>query len=220
MFAERIDVDIHNVIRILHWDRYAGRYLTGRQNRDGEFRLWTEEDEGKRRGVNKIKAEMFKTVIAHLNKVSGKNFQIGSGESFKHFSRRFDEGATLEQFLHVVEVKCAQWIGRENMEYCVRPQTLFNSRTFWDYVAERPVREKWKAGERFVGHILEEEEKKYREEAKSEYNKRINAYMESHGYKHEDDIPMDDYYKGLPTFSEFFKDYIIKKRESPDWSLT
>ena len=219
MFSERISVDPQNVIRILHWDRYSGRYLKGRQDRDGEFKLWTEEDEEKRRGVNKIKAELFKEIIAHLNLASGKKFQVGSGESYKHFSRRFDEGATIENFKHVIDVKCAQWLGQEKMEPMIRPQTLFNSRTFWDYVAEPPVRKKWKVGNPYDYGVFPEELAKYEEEAKKDYQKRRDEFVARMGKKNEDELSLDELCS-IPPFKIFFGEWMKKKRESPDWSLT
>lgn len=217
--AGRIEVDIQNVIRLTGWERYGGLFFQGRKKKDAEMRLWTVEDDEKERQRKKEWAEIFKRVILHLDQESGKKFKVGSPESFRHFTARMREGATEEQFIHVVDVKCAQWRGREDMEPYIRPQTLFNSRTFWDYVAEPPIKKKRPIGGAGSLSILPEETAKYEAEAKKEYDERIHAAIERYGWKSEDEIPAKAYADGIPTFTEFFKMFIKKKRESKEWSL-
>lgn len=223
MFAERIEVDTQNVIRIIHWDRYAGRYIQGRAGREGasELRLWTEEDEIRKRGINKVKDAMFREIIAYLNTKSGRRFPVASGTSFKHFSARFDEGATLDQFKHVIGVKCVQWLGRKEMEPFLRPSTLFNKEKFWEYVGEPATIKEERIGEVGRVTIMPEEQKKYEAEAKAEYDRRLKVFMNSKGYKTEEEIPFNEYAQNrLPTFTEFFKKFIEEKRKSSDWSLS
>jgi len=218
--AGRIEVDSQNVIRITAWERYAGRYFQQKKNRDMELRLWSEEDEQRERLKKKEKAEIFKRVILYLNQVAHKNFKAGSPSAFKFFSARFDEGATEENFRHVIEVKCAQWLGRQDMEMYIRPQTLFNSDKFWGYVNEPAIRRARPIGGLGSVSILPEERTKYEPEAKVEYEARLRKAMNEYGWKSTEEIPADAYLKGIPTFEEFFsKIFMPKKRTSPDWSL-
>lgn len=50
---------------------------------------------------------------------------------------RHAEGATLEDFLSVIDKKVSQWIGTDSQIY-LRPKTLFNKTNFQNYVGELP----------------------------------------------------------------------------------
>jgi uncharacterized phage protein (TIGR02220 family) len=218
--AGRIEVDSQNVIRITAWERFGGRYFmgrAGRDNNDAEIRLWSAEEDEAKRKKKKEKAEIFKRVIQYLDQVSHKNFRVGSESAFRHFSARFDEGATEENFRHVIEVKCAQWMGVPDKEIYIRPQTLFNSEKFWGYVNEPAFKRPRPIGGTGSLSILPEERAKYETEAKAEYNERLEAAKERYGWK---EVPADAYLNGIPTFEEFFKTFIKRKRQQPDWSLT
>jgi uncharacterized phage protein (TIGR02220 family) len=217
--AKKIEVDGQNVIRIMAWDRFGGRYFQQRKSNDTELKIWTAEDEERKKKTSLAKAEAYKRIIEYLNTTTGKKFRIGTVASFKHFSARFDEGATEEQFRHVIDVKCAQWLGREDMEMYIRPETLFNSEKFWGYANEPAVKRRRPIGGTGSLSIMPEEQVKYEAEAKREYNERLKAAMARYGWKSEDEIPASAYMEGIPTFNEFFKMFIQKKRKSPDWSL-
>jgi len=218
--AHKIEVDSQNVIKINNWERFGGRYFQSRTNRDTELKVWTAEDEERKRKAGIEKAEGYKRVIIYLNKVSGKNFKVGSRASFRHYSARVDEGATEEQFRHVIDVKCAQWLGREDMEMYIRPETLFKSEKFWGYANEPAIKRKRPIGGSGSLSILPEEVVKYEDEAKKEYEERLRAAMARYGWKSHEEIPAQAYLDGIPTFQEFFKMFIRRKRKSPEWSLT
>lgn len=218
--AGKIEVDIQNVIRIMSWKRFGSRYIMSQSSVDKEIRLWSAEDDEKERQKKKAKAEMFKRVIAYLNEVAKKKFPVGSVSAFQPFSARYDEGATEEQFRHVIEVKCAQWIGNPEREMYVRPQTLFGAEKFWGYANEPATKKVRLIGASGSLSILPEEREKYEPEAKAEYQERLKDAMKRYGWKTTEEIPGDAYMKGIPTFEEFFSTvFMPKKRKSPSWSL-
>lgn len=46
------------------------------------------------------------------------------------------QGYTLQDFVHVHEIKCAKWIGDDKMEHCLRPSTLYRPSHFDEYLNE------------------------------------------------------------------------------------
>jgi len=215
--AKKIEVDGQNVIRIVNWERYAGRYFQAKKNRDLEMRLWTEADDQREKEKKREKAEIFKRVIIYLNETSHKHFRTGSPDAFHHVSARIEEGATEKDFRHVIDVKCGQWIGTE-MEKFIRPQTLFNSEKFWGYANEpdpRPQRPPIGA----ASTILPDERKKYEAQAKAEYEERLKRAMETYGWKTVEEIPSDAYFKGIPSFEEFFVIFLKEKKRAGEWNL-
>jgi len=74
-------------------------------------------------------------VIDHLNEKANRRIRVGFPIR-KLISARFGEGYTLEDFKHVIDVKCSQWIGTEFEKY-LRPSTLFNATKFTEYHSEK-----------------------------------------------------------------------------------
>lgn len=81
------------------------------------------------------------TVIHHLNEKTGKQFSPANSETRKLIADRLQEGRTLEQLLHVIGIKCAQWLDDERRCGYLRPSTLFSERNFDNYVNERPLKQ-------------------------------------------------------------------------------
>lgn len=78
----------------------------------------------------------YKQVIDYLNEKVGKNYGYNAKETRKHISGRFNEGNTLDDFKHVIDVKVADWLDDEAMKTYLQPKTLFNSSNFDKYKNE------------------------------------------------------------------------------------
>lgn len=76
-------------------------------------------------------------IIDYLNLKTGKKFSSKSEANKKLISGRFGEGRTLEEFKHVIDVKCEQWINNNEMSDYLRPCTLFSQKNFENYVNEK-----------------------------------------------------------------------------------
>ncbi|MFJ7756294.1 phage replisome organizer N-terminal domain-containing protein [Peribacillus muralis] len=88
---------------------------------------------------------IYSEVISSLNKKTGKRFSHKSEANKKLINGRMSEGRTLEDFIHVIDVKCSQWIDDTKMNEYLRPSTLFAQKNFENYVNEKPKLEKKKA---------------------------------------------------------------------------
>lgn len=75
-------------------------------------------------------------VIEYLNLATGKKFSATGNDNIKHVVKKMDEGYTLDNFKHVIDVKTAKWKGTDMEDY-LRPQTLFGSK-FNAYLNELP----------------------------------------------------------------------------------
>lgn len=75
------------------------------------------------------------SVIDYLNEKAGKQFRH-SHSSRKYIRARLDEGYTVDDCKHVVDVKASKWLGGD-MEPYLRPQTLFRPEKFEGYLNER-----------------------------------------------------------------------------------
>lgn len=74
--------------------------------------------------------------IAYLNQVVSKKRPFLYVDShIKHIKARLNEGHTLEDFKHVIDVKAAEWLKDEKMSKFLRPETLFGTK-FNNYISQ------------------------------------------------------------------------------------
>jgi len=76
----------------------------------------------------------YKEIIDHLNAKAGKRYSHKTKPTQALINGRFAEGRTLADFLHVIDVKCAQWLGDPKWEAYLRPSTLFRPTNFENYL--------------------------------------------------------------------------------------
>lgn len=74
-------------------------------------------------------------VIDYLNEKANRRIRVGYPIR-KLINARYKEGYNLEDFKHVIDVKCSQWIGTDFEKY-LRPSTLFNATRFTEYHSEK-----------------------------------------------------------------------------------
>lgn len=84
-----------------------------------------------------IAIAIIRKTIEYLNEQTGKKFQYTSQSSQKFIRGRLSQGYTLEDFKHVVDVKCSQWLDDDENEMYLRPETLFNEKKFQTYVNQK-----------------------------------------------------------------------------------
>lgn len=87
---------------------------------------------------NRGEEATIRRVISHLNDVAHKSYRASSKKSAQSVSARLAEGYTEEQLLHVIDVKCEEWLGTD-MEKFLRPETLFAPSHIEGYV-NQPMR--------------------------------------------------------------------------------
>lgn len=77
---------------------------------------------------NSIKDKSIKDIsyiVEYLNKKAGKKFKASSKDTRQHINARLAEGYKLEDFVEVIDKRCAVWKGDPKMEEFLRPSTLF-----------------------------------------------------------------------------------------------
>jgi len=220
ILAGKIDVDSQNVIVIRDWSRRSAKGFRGHEHsQDALLRGLTVDEELRLRGVEREKAELFAKVIKHLNYAANRDFKLSCKPSFHHVSARFDEGYRWEDFKHVIEVKCQQWLGNEKLEGFLRPQTLFNSEKFPAYRQEHMIVRKSPIGGVGSLSVFPEERAKYEAEAKVEYERKKTEVMAALGVTTEDGWYNLILKGAAPMYEEFLKIFLKKKRESGEWSM-
>lgn len=101
------------------------------KNPDTVLVLDTDTDKDKKtyvgREAAKDQSKAVKNVIDYLNQKAGTAFKDQSKDSRKHIIARFNEGYTLNDFYHVIDIKTEEWKGTD-MEKFLRPCTLFGTK--------------------------------------------------------------------------------------------
>ena len=82
--------------------------------------------------------ELVNRVIDYLNTKCKTRYKANTNDVKKHLIARINEGYTYEDFVKVIDIKCAEWKGTE-FEKFLRPATLFGSK-FQSYL-NQPVKE-------------------------------------------------------------------------------
>lgn len=84
-------------------------------------------------------SDFVEEVISYLNERTGKKFRTSSKQTRSFIHARVKEGYKLDDFKHVIDVKCEQWLRDPKMSKYLQPSTLFGPK-FEGYVNEQPIR--------------------------------------------------------------------------------
>ncbi|PAD73945.1 conserved phage C-terminal domain-containing protein [Paenibacillus campinasensis] len=96
------------------------------------------EESNKEEGINNMAKNhepIAKEVIAYLNQKMGKRYRATPG-TMKNILGRLNEGYSKEDCIHVIDVKCAEWIGTDKEKY-LDYETLFRPSKFPKYLNQR-----------------------------------------------------------------------------------
>lgn len=83
-----------------------------------------EEDKEEEKDKN---IDLYINIINHLNQKAGTNYKASTKKTKSCIHARFDEGFTEDDFITVIDKKCAEWLGTE-WEKFLRPETLFGTK--------------------------------------------------------------------------------------------
>lgn len=86
-----------------------------------------DKDRDKELERDKDKTKNINIIIGHLNDKAGTHYKTKAPNTQRHINARLAEGFTVEDFITVIDKKCAEWKGT-NMEKYLRPETLFGSK--------------------------------------------------------------------------------------------
>lgn len=78
----------------------------------------------------------YKVIIDYLNQKTNSHYQSTTKSTQTKINARIKEGATVEDFMLVIDLKSSQWMGDKKMEAYLRPETLFAASHFESYLNE------------------------------------------------------------------------------------
>ena len=90
-------------------------------------------DKDKEKDKDKKKKEIYKIILDRLNEKAGTNYRPASKATQTLINARLAEGFTVDDFIIVIDKKCAEWKGGD-MEKYLRPETLFAPKKFENYL--------------------------------------------------------------------------------------
>lgn len=147
--------------RVLRFNKDYDTWIEGNNRSPGEQQITSQGNnrsplEGNKKTPKKetkenLKKDIvpYKDIIEYLNLKTGKNFSPKTDATIKFINGRWDEGRTFEDFKHVIDIKCSDWIGKKDregksLEIYLRPNTLFTPSNFENYlnqIASKPKEE-------------------------------------------------------------------------------
>ena len=71
--------------------------------------------------------ELYNNIVEHLNQKAGTKFKPTTAKTKTAIHARLSEGFSFDDFITVIDKKCAEWIGTEYEKY-LRPETLFGTK--------------------------------------------------------------------------------------------
>ena len=72
-------------------------------------------------------SNIIEQVVSHLNEKAGTGYKPTGADTKRHIRARLNEGFTLEDFIKVIDKKCAEWLNTDMAKY-LRPSTLFGEK--------------------------------------------------------------------------------------------
>ena len=85
---------------------------------------------------NKEEEQKVVYIVGYLNERAGRNFSTTSRDTAGMIRGRLEDGYSLEDFKHVIDIKVAKWKGDPKMQDYLRPSTLFRPTNFENYLNE------------------------------------------------------------------------------------
>jgi uncharacterized phage protein (TIGR02220 family) len=99
------------------------------------------EDPPKKEGEPKERIP-FEEIIGYLNEKADKKFRHNVEKNKEHIRARWNEGYTIEDIQHVIDVKTEEWKGHPEMDKNLNPITLFRPSNFEKYLNQKMKRSK------------------------------------------------------------------------------
>lgn len=85
--------------------------------------------------TNNFSAEI-KEIVDYLNVKTQSRYRANTPNTQKHIVARLKQDYTVDDFKHVIDVKCAEWLGTDMQQY-LRPDTLFGTK--FDYYLQQKM---------------------------------------------------------------------------------
>ena len=109
----------------------------------------------------------YKEIVKYLNNRTGSQYKSTTNKTKKLIKARWNEGFRLEDFKTVIDKKCVEWIGDEEMEKYLRPPTLFSNK-FESYLNQLSVKKSSQSKEDRQNDMIKDLYQEYKEEGEEE----------------------------------------------------
>ena len=76
-------------------------------------------------------------IVAYLNEKTQSSYRTSTANTRRHIVARLKQCYTVDDFKHVIDVKCAEWLNDPKMAQYLRPETLFTERNFENYLQQK-----------------------------------------------------------------------------------
>ena len=128
----------NRLITVLNWEQYQQSEQQIEQPVNNK-RTTSEQQVNTNNNVNNENNEKIKEIVEYLNQKAGKNYGTKTAATKKRINARLKEGFTVNDFKHVIDVKCKEW-SKTDMKNYLRPETLFGNK-FESYLNQEPRRQ-------------------------------------------------------------------------------
>lgn len=123
-------------VTIVNYDNFqllgSTNDATEEQQRNNKGTTKAHKERNKEREESK---EIYIVVLDYLNEKAKKHFKVND-KNKALIDARINDGATLEDFKRVIDIKAAQWLNNPDMNGYLRPITLFSNK-FESYLNEQ-----------------------------------------------------------------------------------
>lgn len=123
------------VVTLLYKDNKEVDKRIIRCKKYGDKEIKVVEKEKSKPKVPSMSIDFVSEIVDYLNEKANRRLRVGHPIK-KLVNARVSEGYNLEDFKHVIDVKCSQWLGTD-FEKFLRPSTLFNATRFTEYHSEK-----------------------------------------------------------------------------------
>ena len=109
-------------------DRSSDRSFDTSPDKSSDIAVSEEEKEEEKEEDKDKDKDIYKTIVSYLNEKAGTRYKPTSAKTKSVINGRLAEGFKLDDFMVVIDKKCAEWLGNEKMEKYLRPETLFGTK--------------------------------------------------------------------------------------------
>lgn len=95
---------------------------------------WSGKFKGNNPSINNTFNNIYVEIIDYLNKKTNKRYSSNAKSNKDLIDSLLKEGRTIENFKHVIDVKCNDWLDDSKWGEYLRPSTLFKSSNFDNYI--------------------------------------------------------------------------------------
>jgi uncharacterized phage protein (TIGR02220 family)/predicted phage replisome organizer len=115
---------------------YMRNYMQGYREKQESLTGKTNSKTNSKTNVSKADKEgelynkdlyIYKYIVDYLNQKAGTNYKASTKKTKTCIHARLEEGFTQDDFITVIDKKCAEWLGTEFEQY-LRPETLFGTK--------------------------------------------------------------------------------------------